>query len=1004
MTIAAWPPPAPKPGGRARNRFFARLRLRPQLMLLALVAMLPFVVLVIVNVSELAEQEDAAVRARTAALARAASERVSDHVHQVDALLLVLSRVVSTRPSDALRNDTLLRSVKRRLPAFYNDVAVWLPNGDNVGSSRDSSVDRARSNVADRKYFREAVRTRGTGIGEPAISRSTGDWTVGVARAIVARDGSLIGVVSATTRLTRLGELLTTASLPAGSVVTLFDEDGRVLARSLEPDRWLGRDASVSAVFRLSRDAGAETVEVPGVDGVPRLTGFMRVADVPWTVAVGVPADAAMAPVRAAIGRNLALAGLALTAALFLAAWLGGRTARPLGTLAADAAAFGGGALSHRTAVDGTDEIGMLGRAFNDMARTVEQRTAAVLTTEARARRLIESNLIGIVVADSRGAIVEANDVFLGIVGYTRQELAMGLLNRDALTPAEFRPMDAWAQLQLEQTGSAPPWEQEYLRRDGRRVPVLVGIAQLPGIDRQYASFVLDLTQRIAAEEALRETHDTLRALIVGAPLAIFSTDSAGRVETWNPQAERLFGWSTEEASGKAFPISDTAGDGGLMDALDRALTGEPVADVEARISTRSGASRDVSVSAAPLRDAQGAVRGAVAFVTDIAARKQAERALAERDEQYRLVTDGIPFMIAYVDREERYRFVNSAFAQFVQKPRTDVVGSRVAEVIGAESYAEIRGRIEEALRGLPSRFDLAVPDRTGPRRLEVTYIPHTASGGIVDGFFSIAADVTTRQALEEQHHQVRTLEAVGQLAAGIAHDFNDALTVINGYSELLRKSIEPSDARNADLAEIEEAAARVAGLVRQLLAFGGLQTVEPVVGPINEIVTSVEPALQHALGSAVTLTTSLAPDAGHCYGDPARVQQVLVDLALNARAAMPDGGRAHVETCPVDVDGNGSARHPGLAAGAYAVLVFTDSGVGMDAETKARAFAPFFTTRDHASGAGLGLATAYGIVRQLGGQIYVESEPGEGTSVEIWFPRVPSGSAFRAPSPSALL
>ena len=972
-------------------------------MLLALVAMLPFVVLVIANVRELANEEDAAVRARTAELARAASERVSDHVHQVDAILLVLSRVVSTRPADALRNDTLLRAIKRSLPTFFNDIAVWAPNGDNIGSSRDSSFERARSNVADRKYYREAVRTRGTGIGEPAISRSTGDWTVGIARAVLGRDGSIVAIVSATTRLTRMGELLNTGSLPEGSVVTLFDENGRILARSLDAPRWLGRDASVSPIFRMSRDAGVETVEVPGIDGVPRLTGFMRVRDLPWTVAVGVPPAAAMAPVRNAIGRNLALAGVALTAALLIAAWMGGRTARPLTTLAADAAMFGAGTLSHRTSVDGADEIGLLGRAFNEMARTVEQRTAAVLTTEARARRLIESNLIGIVVADARGAIVEANDVFLGIVGYTRQELAQGLLNRDALTPAEFRPMDAWAQLQLEQTGSAPPWEQEYLRRDGRRVPVLVGLAQLPGIDRQYASFVLDLTQRIAAEEALRETHDTLRALIVGAPLAVFSTDAAGRVETWNPQAERLFGWSAQEVAGNPFPLADVAGDHGLLRALDRALTGEPVADVEARIGTRDGGSRDVSVSAAPLRDAQGAVRGAVAFVTDIAARKQVERALAERDEQYRLVTDGIPLMIAYVDREQRYRFVNAAFEQFARRSRSEIVGSRVADVIGEDSYREIRGRIDEALAGIPSRFDVLVPDPAGPRRLEVTYIPHTAGGG-VDGFFSIAADVTTRQALEEQHHRVRTLEAVGQLAAGIAHDFNDALTVINGYSELLRKSIEPSDARNADLAEIEEAAGRVASLVRQLLAFGGLQTVQPVVGPINEIVASIEPALQHALGADVKLTTSLAPDAGDCYVDPARVQQVLVDLALNAREAMPDGGRAHVETCPVDVDGNGSSRHPGLAAGAYVVLVFTDSGVGMDAETKARAFAPFFTTRENGSGAGLGLATAYGIVRQLGGQIYVDSEPGEGTSIEIWFPRVPSVSGQRTPPSNALV
>ncbi|HEX2778315.1 MAG TPA: PAS domain-containing protein, partial [Gemmatimonadaceae bacterium] len=462
-------------------------------------------------------------------------------------------------------------------------------------------------------------------------------------------------------------------------------------------------------------------------------------------------------------------------------------------------------------------------------------------------------------------------------------------------------------------------------------------------------------------------------------------------------------GWRADEIIGKAFPMGDLSPDGGLLDALDRALTGEPVADLEARVVARDGSSHDVSISGAPLRDAEGAVRGAVAFVTDIALRKSAERALAERDEQYRLVTDGIPLMIAYVDAEQRYRFVNTAFEQFARRPRSEIIARRVEEVIGEASYDEIRPRITEALAGIPSRFDVDVADSGGTRRLEVTYIPH-GSPGLVDGFFSIAADVTTRQALEEQHRQTRTLEAVGQLAAGIAHDFNDALTAINRYSELLRKTIEPSDARNADLAEIEGAAERVATLVRQLLAFGGLQTVQPVVGPLNEIVERIEPALRHALGETVTLTTSLAPDAGDCYVDPARVQQVLVDLALNAREAMPEGGHVHIETCPVDLDDRTATRQPGLTVGAYVVLVFSDTGRGMDAETKARAFAPFFTTRDQGAGAGLGLATAYGIVRQLGGQIYVESEPGEGTSFELWFPRVPSASPMKTPPSSAVV
>lgn len=607
-------------------------------MLLALVAMVPFIVLVLANVRELADQERDAVRAHTTSLAAAAGERVSDHVRQVDAVLLVVSQVISPRAADASRNDSLLRALKHSLPAHYNDLAAWSPNGENIGSSRDSSY-RLRSNVSDRKYFRDALRSRGFAFGEPAISRSTGEWTVGIARAVVGADGGVVAVVSATTKLEQLSRLLSTSTLPKGSVVTVIGDDGRVLARSLDPMRWIGMDVSGSSPFQQVRGRETGIVELPGLDGVSRLTGYAHSHEMPWIVWVGVPLDAAMAPVRRALARSLALGALALGAGLLLAAWLGGRTAQPLAALTTDAAAFGAGHLSHRTAVDGDDEIGALGRAFNEMARMLEQRTAEMLTNEARARRLIDSNLIGIIVSDAHGSVVEANDVFLGIVGYTRREVAEGRVTRDTLTPPEHRPLDAWARLQLVQTGHAPPWEQEYITSAGRHVRVLVGIAPLPGPEHQHASFVLDLTQRIATEEALRETHETLHALIAAAPVAVFSTDSSGNVQTWNPQAARLFGRDAVEAVGQPFSVD---GNDGVRRALDRALAGEAVADFEVRAANRSGVSLELSVAAAPLRDAQGAVRGAVAFVTSIAERKAVERALAAHEEHYRarLATD----------------------------------------------------------------------------------------------------------------------------------------------------------------------------------------------------------------------------------------------------------------------------------------------------------------------------------------------------------------------------
>lgn len=974
--------------GRPR---LVRLGLRAQLMLLALVAMVPFIVLVLANVRELARQEREAVRAHAASLAGAASERVGDHVRQVDAVLLVVSQMVSPRATDATRNDSILRAIKRTLPPHYNDLAVWAPNGTNVGSSRDSS-DRARSNVADRKYFRDATRSRTAAFGEPAISRSTGEWTVGIARPILGPHEAVRAVVSATTRLGELSALLTPAALPRGSVVSLFDEDGRVLASSRDAGRWIGLDVSGSSLFQQSRARESGSIEVPGIDGVVRLTGFVHVRDLPWIVTVGVPIQAAMVPVQRTLHRSLALGALALLAALLLAAWLGGRTAQPLATLAGDAVAFGAGQLSHRTAVAGDDEIGALGAAFNEMARLLEQRTAAVLTTEARARRLIDSNLIGILVSNAQGAVIEANDVFLDIVGYTRRDVEEGRVTRDALTPPEHRPLDAWAQLQLDQTGHAPPWEQEYVRRDGRRVRVLVGLAPLPGTDHQHASFVLDLTERIATEEALRETHDTLHALIAAAPVAVFSTDAGGRVQTWNPQAARLFGREAAEVLGRPFPLD--AGDDGVLQSLDRALTGEPVADLEGRITTGDRAVRDVSIAAAPLRDRQGAVRGAVAFVTDIAHRKLAERALEERDEQYRVVTDGIPLMIAYVDREQRYRFVNEAFARFTGRGRESLLGAQVREVAGAEPYGQIAPQLRAALDGTASHFEMAVAGETEARRLEVSFIPHRTADGSVDGFVEIAADVTARHSLEEQQRQGETMDAMAQFAAGLAHDFDEALSAINSAVATLRNSLAPGDGQAAPLSGIERAAERGAVLVKQLLGFGGLQTVQPVVVAINDIVRRAEPAWRNAFAPGIVCDASLAPDAGDVYVDPAQIEQLLASLAAFAAATMPNGGRVALSTSRQSVDARAETRHPGLAIGAYTVLTFSDTGSGANEEARALAFTPLFTAHG-----GLGLASVYGLVRQLGGRVYIESAPAAGTTIEIWFPRVPAASEAALPT-----
>jgi signal transduction histidine kinase len=311
-----------------------------------------------------------------------------------------------------------------------------------------------------------------------------------------------------------------------------------------------------------------------------------------------------------------------------------------------------------------------------------------------------------------------------------------------------------------------------------------------------------------------------------------------------------------------------------------------------------------------------------------------------------------------------------------------------VRHVASAEPYGEIAPQLRAALDGTASHFEMAVAGEAGTRRLEVSFIPHRAGDGLVDGFFSIAADVTARHLLEEQQRQGETMEAMAQFAAALARDFENALAAINSAVGTLRHSLAPGDGQATALSGIERAAERGAVLVTQLLRFSGLQTVQPVVVGINDIVRRAETALRITFGAGIACDTSLASDAGDVYVDPAQIEQLLGTLAAFAAATMPNGGRVALSTSRQNVDGFAERRHPGLEIGAYTVLTFSDTGAGLNDEARALAFTPLFSARG-----GLGLASVYGLVRQLGGHVFIESAPGAGTTIEIWFPRVPAAS-----------
>ena len=507
----------------------------------------------------------------------------------------------------------------------------------------------------------------------------------------------------------------------------------------------------------------------------------------------------------------------------------------------------------------------------------------------------------------------------------------------------------------------------------------------------------VDVSPLKDAQAALRDDARKFRLLVETTSDWVWEVDENFVYTYASPRVRDILGYEPEAVLGKRpwdFMPPEEASRISELAAGARASL-QPFKALENINVHKSGRLVVLETSGTPFFDELGRFLGYRGIDRDISDRKQAENSLRASEAFLRSITDLVPSRIAYVDREQRYRFVNGRYEEWFGRRREDIVGKHAKDVLGDSLYERVQPYIQAVLSGREVRYELDVGAGEGaPRHLSIAYVPHFGEHGEILGFFASIEDITERKRLEEQLRQSQKMEAVGVLAGGVAHDFNNLLTVINGYSQLVLDQLDPNDPLWRNIEEVAQAGARAASLTQQLLAFSRKQMLQPKVLDLNASVAGLETMLRRLIEERIELRMDLDPRLARVKADPAQVEQIVMNLVVNARDAMPEGGRLTIETRNVRLNANDFGGQARVQPGDYVMLAVSDTGRGMDAETQSRIFEPFFTTKGVGRGTGLGLSTTYGIVAQSGGHISVETEPGRGAKFKIYLPGYRRGGA----------
>jgi PAS domain S-box-containing protein len=611
----------------------------------------------------------------------------------------------------------------------------------------------------------------------------------------------------------------------------------------------------------------------------------------------------------------------------------------------------------------------------------------------ARFRALIEKSFDAVVLLSEAGAISYASPAVARIMGWGFEE-CIGRSLADWVHPDDQERRAATVREIRRHPGVSSTCECRMRHSDGTWRWIEAALTNLLG-DPEVQAVVVnfrDVSDRKRAEAERDHLIAQLRLQIERMPLAYLLFDSQFRIVDWNPRAEHIFGYRKEEVLGMGPPlhkIVPAAQWPHVEVILARIRAGDMGAHAANVNVTKDGRLITCEWYNTPLMDAGGAFLGLLSLGQDVTARRESEEALRLHDRAIRAVTQGILITDPTLP-DNPIVYASPGFERLTGYSAAEVLGKNSRFLQGRDTDPEAVARIREALReGLPWTAELLNYKKDGTSFWnELSISPVRDPEGRLTHFVGVQTDVSERRHLEEQYLQMQKMEAIGRLAGGVAHDFNNLLTVISGCSELLLQKLTPLDPSRGLIEQIHRAGERSAALTRQLLAFSRRQVVAPKVLDLSEVVADAEKMLRRVIGEDVRLVAVRRPLSGRVRIDPGQMEQVLLNLAVNARDAMPQGGRLTITMSDVEVDEHQARLNPDLRPGPYVLLTVADTGVGMSTEVQARIFEPFFTTKQ-GQGTGLGLSVVHGIVKQAGGHIEVLSEPGAGTTFNVYLPRV---------------